>query len=252
MKPFIFLIIPILAFESYAQKKNIVQYIDTLVVENHYLQGNQKNDIGLLKSEMNILQPDQELINASVFWEINSRRKRSGKKTLNFSKELYQAGAAYIKRYSKTFFENAMEDQQRLNKPMKDIGKKLNYNKGIIRAFVYRVQVVNYDGRAFYHDSKCNDEGLNLFYGKFPNAENLELEEKNRKAVALYSHQNFASTFVKNKVIRYSNRYLKSKAYTEMACYIYIDPNTIHKNLIPEANCILILAGPRLGLVSQK
>ena len=238
---------------SFAQRKNVVNYLDSVSVENNYLTANEKPDVASLNNELDLLDIDQEFLNAAVFWELNLVRKRSNRKELKYSSELYHAGAAFIKRYTKAFFENAMEDQVRLNKPMKDVAKKLNYSKGILRAFVFRFQAIDYDGlHAFYFDAAEENEGLNLFYGNLPSGKEREKEEQTRKAIDNYSYKKFAATFVKKSIAKKINRYLKSKSYSEMACYLVVDPNSIHKNQIPMINCILILSGSRLGMIATK
>lgn len=239
--------------EGYSQSKNVINYLDSVSVENNYLTANEKPDVSSLNNEMDLLAIDQEFLNAAVFWELNSVRKRSNRKELKYSSELYHAGAAFIKRYTKVFFENAMQDQVRLNKPMKDVARKLNYSKGIVRAFVFRFQAIDYDGlRAFYYDADEENEGLNLFYGNLPIGKERDKEVQTRKAIDNYSYKKFAATFVKKSIAKKVSRYLKSKSYSEMACYLVVDPSSIHKNQIPMVNCILILSGSRLGMIATK
>jgi hypothetical protein len=193
---------------------------------------------------------DAEKADAVFFACLNSTRSRRTKAMFTFSPELYQIAGAYLKGVYKQRFEaNGYSIQ--VNKPLPQAAKLLNYKKGILSAFVFRIPVMDFRGYGDFYFDKDIPEGPALFAGKRKPNPTEQNEETTRKEIPFYSYGSLSKQLVSGLYIPRMLKYLKSKSYSEMAVRFQVDSTTLRKHMIPMGNVILLLSGNRLQQVQN-
>lgn len=235
-----------------AQGKKVLEHLDSVEAENSFLPLKVNARVFYRQAYSEKFDPtsfDADKADAVFFACLNSTRTRRTKAMLNFSSELYQIAGAYLKGiYKQRFAENGYSVQ--VNKPLPQAAKLLNYKRGILSAYVYRIPVMDFHGyNEFYFDKEIS-EGPALFVGK-KKPSSKDDEEQNRKEIPFFSYGSLSKQLVSGKFIPHMLKYLRSPAYSEMAVRFQVDSTTLRRNVIPMGNVIVLLSGSRLKQVQK-
>ncbi len=200
---------------------------------------------GVAEQELIPFDVDEELLNATVFFMINERRRKSHRSDLEFSSELELTAYNFVKQFSVFKFKKLKNNNAKVSKILPYVFKKLGIKNGLSKGLVSMPQLVDYQfGKRFYYDKSDDETDLQLFYGKRITQKEIENGEL-KIPVPTYTYRGFAEKIVDDFFSGFSGRYAKSKSYTMAACYIQVDENSLHKNKIPRAKAIFILGGKR-------
>jgi hypothetical protein len=235
-----------------AQTTRILAGMDTVEHQpNAYIEGNKDwrefFQNGVAGEEMDLLELDQELLNAAVFFTINKYRKKIGRAPLRYSKELDVMAHNYINSYSRNSFKPTKKNRDRIIKTIRFSAKKAQFRGGLLQTNVAVPYMIDYRKNRTYHYDKKNEEtDLKLFYGSRPTGEDTTAHIV---PIPLHSYASFADGLVKSWFSKWGRRNSRSKAFSYGAVHIELDKNSLFKNRIPNAKAIQMMGGKRTGLL---
>ncbi|PJA07349.1 MAG: hypothetical protein COX70_07050 [Flavobacteriales bacterium CG_4_10_14_0_2_um_filter_32_8] len=237
---------------GFTQTNKFLENLDTNLLQRNTFISSYNNSgsffsSGLADQELIPFEINEELLNATVFFMINEKRKHSHRSELEFSSELELTAYNFIKQFNVFKFKRLKNNNAKVSKILPAAFKKLNIKNGLSKGLVAMPQLVDYQfGKRYYYDKSDEATDLQLFYGKKISPKDIENGEL-KIAIPTYTYFSFAEKLVNDFFSGFTGRYAKSKSYTLAACYLEIDKNSLYKNKIPRAKAIFILSGKRTG-----
>lgn len=249
---FLFTLILFPSFIS-AQSKSFKAFSEQFVAtHNSYMLSNDWKSFfssGVAKQTLEIEDVDQELLSATVFFFFNKMRAKKRRKQLSFSKQLYESVYTYGNYYRSGSFKKRDGNIRKANKCVTYVAKKENYHGAFQKVYVKQSQAINRKGNRSYHHDRNAEEGTGYYYGDRPKAKD---SLKELKPIEFYTYESFAKELVEKWFRGNNSRFSKGKAYTEAACYVFIDEKNVKKRYIPYARVLFVIGGRRMLLLPEE
>lgn len=235
------------------QSKRYKAFIDSFEVSaNSYFQDYSATEFlnsGLADEELDLLDVDNELLNAVVFFTINKYRKKKRRKEFKHSKELDKCATGYVSYYRFSSFRQTKGNQKKSKKAAKYGADKFGFKGAYIRVIYSQKAMLDKDKlKHFYHDVKASREDgddIGMYYGNRPSRGDTSVQTP----IEPYTYRSFADDLVKQWFKGRNSRLSKSKALTYASCYVLLDSKTMFKSKVPSAKVILIFGGFRTELL---
>ena len=236
-----------------AQSRNFKVFSEEFVAkENSYMISNNWKSFfssGDAKEILDIENIDQELLSATVFFMFNKVRAKKRRKPFTFSKELYQSVNTYGNYYRSGSFKRRDGNIRKANKCVRFISKKNKYHGAFQKVYIKQSQAINKRKRATFHHDRKAEEGTGYYYGQRPKAKD---SLKELKPIEFHTYESFAKDIIASWFRGGDTRFSKGKAYTEAACYVFIDKKNVKKRYIPYARVLFVIGGRRMLLIPEK
>lgn len=247
------IIVILLPCVFYAQSKNFKAFSEQYVAkENSYMTGNDWKTFfssGNAKETLDIEDVDQELLSASVFFMFNKMRAKKRRKPFTFTKELYQSVNTYGNYYRSGSFKKRDGNIRKANKCVRYVSKKQEYYGAFQRVYIKQSQAINKRKRATFHHDRKAEEGTGYYYGQRQTAKD---SLKKIIPIEFHTYESFAKDIVTSWFRGGDTRFSKGKAYTEAACYVFIDKKNVKKRYIPYARVLFVIGGRRMLLLPDE
>jgi len=257
MRTFTYILFFLVLIDMHAQSRRFKAFLDTALIENNsYItdqSANQFMSSGIANLEMNLLDIDQDLLNATVFHSVNILRKKKHKRELNFSNKLYKSAIAYSRFYrSSKNFNGNIKTRKKVTKSIKYCSYSLNFECGMTTFLTTNTKLLDLKrfGK-FHYDRKSVKNGeseLGIYKGRKPSAKDSLVVKEEIKPL---TYADFGMSIAQNWLKR-NARTLKSKALSMGACSVTIDKRTINRNKIPKAKVIFIFGAKRLEKIRRQ
>jgi len=241
----------------FGQSKKFKAYADTVQVEaNPYIQNHNWETFFAsenIDQELNLLDVDNDLLNATVFFTINKYRKKKRRVPFVADSALFVGANAYGNYYRSSSFRRSEWTSKKANKNSKYTAQKFGFNGEFVKAIISKPALL--DKKVFldfYHDHKADEEladDLGLYYGTKPKPGDSIGE---LKPIEPYTYRSFAEILAKQWCFGAGKRTIKNKGYSVAACYVLMDEKSLFKSRIPNAKAIFILGGNQMDLLPHE
>lgn len=206
----------------------------------------------LADEELDLLNVDSDLLNATVFFTINKYRKKKRRAQLVHSPELDKCASSYASYYSSSSFKRTDGNKRKSGKAAKYAAKKFGFKGAFVEVvFSKKAMLDKKKLGVYYHDGKATREkgdDLGLYYGKRPSRNDTTEKEP----IEPYTYRTFAEDLVEQWFKGSNSRISKSKALTIASCYVVLDKRTLFNSKMPSAKAIFILGGNRTELLPNE
>lgn len=237
---------------AYFVNQKIKKCLDTIQAkENIYLTEYENNSYKGI-SEINLkIEPtniNQSLLDAVVFFEVNSIRKKLKKVQLMHSQTLYKCALMYTKLHSSKYFDET-KDNVSAYSIVKYAASKFNYECALLEVQVSFNSLININKNTTYHfDKKDYENGISE-YGLYEGPLELKYDStKTRKELEFLTYQKFAQN-VSLQYLKIIKKEKKKHNWTEGSCSVVIDKKTLFTHKLPSAKIIFIFAKKRTALL---
>lgn len=253
MRQFLIIILLGLCFIANGQSKRYRAFIDSFEVSvNKYFQDYTATEFlnsDLADKELDLLNVDDDLLNAVVFFTINKYRKKKRRKEFKYSKELDKCAKGYVSYYRFSSFRQTAGNKKKSKKAAKYGADKFGFKGAYIRVLYSQKAMLDKEKlKHFYHDVKASREDgddVGMYYGNRPSRG----DTTEQTPIEPYTYRSFADDLVSQWFKGANSRLSKSKALTYASCYVLLDSRTMFKSKMPSAKAILIFGGFRTELL---
>ncbi|MBD79438.1 MAG: hypothetical protein CL840_11005 [Crocinitomicaceae bacterium] len=232
---------------GYSQSKSFVKsydstfhfYTNQILVKEKEVDGNEVLD------PHNI---DQEKLNASLFKALNELRSKNRRLEFNYDTTLDRLAYVYILNLNYHKFKPTAKSQNRMNKYLYLSGKRMGVNEGLIAVMIDIPYLLNYDEkREYFYNSTDTKTEYHLFYG---NRSQLKDSALTPEPIAPFTYEEFGKDLSLWLYRSRQGKLLRTRSYSNMACWVLPIEKTITGKRIPRAKMIIVFSGKRLQQLS--
>lgn len=242
-----------LLFSIQAQSKKFRAFVDTIEVEtNTLIEGNDWKTFlnsGQADEELDLLDIDQELLNATLFFVINQQRKKKRRGELFYSEPLYKSAVGYAKYYRSSSFRRTDGNKRKSNKAVTYTAHKHDFKGAFVEVLISKPAMLNKKRlKNFYHDSRATrvkGDDLGLFYGE----KRVKGDTTEQVPIENYTYRSFCEQIVNRWFTGRNRKITKNKALKYASCYVVLDEKSLFKSKIPYAKVIVVFGGFRTDLI---
>ena len=195
-----------------------------------------------LDQQVDLLDIDEDLLNAAVFHTINKFRKRFRREPLVFTPELDKLAQNYQDFFSSYSFNKTPRNIAKLNKVAQFAARVLGYRPRLVDVAVEKANMLDYSGRPFFYNRRDEMTDLHLFYGR---REDMRDTAYVPEPLVAHTYRSSALEIVRKNFRGSNSQRLRSRAYSHMSVRVQLDDKTLFKNAIPQGNLIFVLGGYR-------
>lgn len=242
----------LLSYEIIAQKKFMMSLDTNNVITNEYIENyrfSQYFNSGIGDELIDIVEVDEALLNAAVFFKINEFRSKKKKQLFSSSKPIQTVVEAYMKKNHSSRFRANGSNHYKLKRVLNKIPKYMWLRYKLYDGYTLLENVTDYSRGSYYLD-RDSETDLQLFYGdKKPRLEDDAL----LKEINIITYNELASKIVKKWLRRRGGGMLRSSSYEFLAVKVALDSKSFGKRRrLPRAKAIFIVGGFRNQLVYKK
>jgi hypothetical protein len=254
---FIFIIsLSALLLQVSAQTKRFKLWMDTVQMEenSYFEQYDYKSFfvLGETQDQIDFENIDQELLDACVFYAINKNRKKLHRKQLTHSQELYKTASVYTQYSSSYAFDGDKRDIKNADKVIKYFAMKNDFNCAQLNTTVTLCQLMDKKPLQKFHYNRKKDKNEESDLGLYKRSvKRINDSTVVREELNPMTYVQFAE-YITRYYIKRQLRTMRSKAWTSASCSVIVDPRTLHKNKLPSAKIVYVLAGQRTALIEEE
>jgi len=244
-KYFVLLIVVFIGFSGVSETPAYKPLINKNL-ENEYLNSyNTKSffEAKLSDAKIELDNIDLELINATLFFNINKKRGKGRKKEFRNSPELNNTCKSIVEKYSGSSLKRLRWKEHRIEKIVKKQSPQYNFNGSYTDVVVDFLPLLKIrDKQKYIYNNEQSDEDIFFF-------------SKNKKSTLPYkpiphhTYQSLIESILKRSGVMRGSSQIRNKGFSELGCYISIEQQTPKK--IPYAKMVWIVGGYRLGLIED-
>jgi len=226
-----------------AQKRLLTTLDTTTVYQNNIIESYDVRSFfssGLAEQTLDLESLDIELLEATLFFVINKRRK----KPLVFSPILQSTTQQITNSYSKGMFKKNLERRNRLQKYALVVSRKLKYGGSFIAASTDYLPLLQYNQKRKY---KFDEEADEQKYYYRPRKKRAPPQEKDY--IAKHTYLSFAQQINRRNNYQ-SKRIFRSKAYQHLGCAIVVVQSSERR--MPYAKIFWVAGAYRLMLLPKE
>ncbi|MCB9334916.1 MAG: hypothetical protein H6586_02130 [Flavobacteriales bacterium] len=229
----------------FGQKKFLTGIDSNNVVKNKYLESfTSIFDLGEQIIELN--QFDESLLEALVFYKINSFRESKNYSLFVQSKPIQAIADAYVNRYQSSRFISNGTNYYKLKRVLNGIPKYIWLNYKLYDGYMHTPIVADYKRGVYYFD-KESDTDLQLFYGARKPKPNEDVEVF---PIEAKTYNQLADELLKKWFTNRSSQMLKGNTYQFLAVKTILDKKTVRKyGKMPKVKALFIVGGRRNNMI---
>ena len=183
---------------------------------------------------------DHTLLNQTVFYLVNEKRRKKGLQPLEYTSSLNQVAIKYQDDLEFKRFKNTPSIERKINRTLFKRTKKAGFDGGLVLPIVGERPAMDYDGKAeFFVDKNSKDSEFKLFYGKKPKKNEKDAV---REAVEALDYYSFTKKMMK-KLDSENKKQLYSKAYKWGGVHLQWYYKSLNKRKMPTIKMVFLLGG---------
>ncbi len=198
------------------------------------------------QDSVNPINFDVDFLNLCVFHATNEYRIKKKKKALEFNQNLHDLAKNYQKTYENKKFSSPTRYQKRMMRTVYEDASKKKFKGSLLNVNAGTGNILNYNGKKFFYNSRDESTDLHLFYGDRPKSTD---KDKSRQAIPKYTYAELARDIVKSTSKEQNKINNKSKAYRFTGVYVMLDYKTLYRKAIPQIKVITIFGGYQTDLI---
>lgn len=139
-----------------------------------------------------------------------------------------------------------------VNKYLRRASYRSTCRFNLLRSAVFRISLVDNEGKQFYYDRNGSPDQLNLFKGTYPTfKERMEEDAPEPEPLRFFSEEEIVQQF--ERQLRRQSQYsdLRNGNFCCVGISVEVDQNSLHRKKIPSARVVVLFGARRLKHVKS-
>lgn len=238
-----FVVVFLFVISADAQKRMLSSLDSMLVQQNRFISEMTLEEFiasELANSLIDLRNFDEELLEAAIFFNVNTWRIDKRKVPFRIHSKLDRVAAKYVTYYKKYRFKNQANSYLRLIRTMRNVPKYYPLDFSYLDGFVGLMPLIDYEKGPVYYNIEFQTSPVNFYAGNYQRNDDFKEEPLEQ-----ITYQELADRYF-NKVLRSrSSALIRSKAYELFTVKVAEVQRNSNKKALPKVKITCLMGAYR-------